>query len=94
MVALICPVVVTAVRILREGPAGLGGSAWQGRREWASRPPPATIESKFIDDCNGDRRAGQNYFCGVWRTAQVLLYSPELSTGRSPIGTSGGSVAN
>ena len=29
-------------------------------------------------------------FCGVWRTAQVLLHSPGLSTGRSLIGTSGG----
>jgi hypothetical protein len=24
-------------------------------------------------NCNGDRQAGRNDFCGVWRTAQGLL---------------------
>jgi excisionase family DNA binding protein len=31
-----------------------------------------------------------NNFWRVWSTAQVLVYSPGLSTGRSLIGTSGG----
>jgi len=29
-------------------------------------------------------KPGRNDFCGVWRTAKVLLYSLGLSTGREP----------
>jgi hypothetical protein len=39
-------------------------------------------------------RQARNHFCGVWPTAQVLLYSLELSTGREFSGTWVDFVAN
>ncbi len=46
--------------------------------------PGGVCQSSRLGTATVTAKPGQNDFCGVWRTAKVLLYSPALSTGREP----------